>query len=235
MHALLLLALLSHAVALGYELFGEGQLRFGLAGATSLTLWLAMLIYALESLVSPLDGLLTRATPIAAIAAFLPIVLEGHPQTLDMHRWAFRVHIIVAMLAYSMFTLAAFHALLMAAAERRLHDVRLSKELSPMPPLLTLENLLFRLIAAAFVLLTLTVGSGVLFSEELFGKPFSLNHKSVFSIAAWFVFGVLLLGRQMKGWRGKIALRWTLVGFVCLLFAYVGSRFVIEVILGRSA
>lgn len=233
--ALLIAALLSHAGVLAHALLGSGVLRFGLATATSLTLWLAMLIYALESLIAPLDGLLIRAAPIAAIASFLPAILEGHPQTLDMSRWAFRAHIVVAMLAYSLFTLAGFHALLMAAAERRLHKARISDDLHGMPPLLTLENLLFRLICAAFVLLTLTVGSGILFSEELFGKPISANHKTVFSIAAWVVFGVLLLGRRLRGWRGRTALRWTLAGFICLIFAYVGSRFVIELLLGRSA
>lgn len=232
---LLVAALLSHAIALADALLGSGALRFGLAAATSLTLWLAMLIYTLESLITPLDGLLIRAAPVAAVASFLPAVLEGHPQTLDMGRWAFKAHIAVAMLAYSLFTLAAFHALLMAAAERRLHRGRLSGEPSGMPPLLTLENLLFRLIGAAFVLLTLTVGSGAFFSEELFHKPLTLNHKTVFSIAAWLVFGILLLGRRLRGWRGRVALRWTLAGFICLFFAYVGSRFVIEVVLGRSA
>jgi ABC-type uncharacterized transport system permease subunit len=140
----------------------------------------------------------------------------------------------VAMLAYSLFTLAALHALLMAAAEKRLHQGRLSRALAGLPPLLTMEALLFRLIAIAFVLLTLTLGTGIVFSEALFGKAFRLDHKTVFAIASWLIFGALLVGRHFRGWRGRIALRWTLAGFVTLMLAYVGSRFVLEVILNRA-
>ena len=97
-----------------------------------------------------------------------------------------------------------------------------------------MEALLFRLIHVAFVLLTVTVASGALFSESLFGKAFVFNHKTVFAVLSWVIFAALLLGRHIRGWRGKTALRWTLAGFGALLLAYIGSRFVLEVILGRS-
>ena len=96
-----------------------------------------------------------------------------------------------------------------------------------------MERLLFRLIHIAFVLLTLTLISGIFFSEALFGKALTFNHKTVFAIVSWLIFAALLLGRHLRGWRGKVALRWTLSGFVALLLAYVGTRFVLEVILGR--
>ncbi|HNQ76628.1 MAG TPA: cytochrome c biogenesis protein CcsA, partial [Pseudothauera hydrothermalis] len=147
---------------------------------------------------------------------------------------AFRAHFIIAMLAYSLFTLAALHALLMAVAERQLHNARLTRALAGLPPLLTMEALLFRLIGIAFVLLTLTLVSGVVFSETLFGQAFRLDHKTVFAIVSWLLFGTLLAGRHLRGWRGRVALRWTLAGFVALMLAYVGSRFVIEVVLGRA-
>ena len=137
------------------------------------------------------------------------------------------------MLSYSLFTLAALHAMLMAVAERQLHSGRLTRSLANLPPLLTMETLLFRLIGIAFILLTLTLSSGVLFSEVLFGQPFRLDHKTVFAIISWLLFGALLFGRRVWGWRGRVALRWTLAGFVALVLAYVGSRFVIEVLLGR--
>ena len=82
-------------------------------------------------------------------------------------------------------------------------------------------------------MLTATLLSGVFFSETLFGKAMSLNHKTVFAIISWLIFAALLLGRQLRGWRGRVALRWTLAGFAALLLAYVGSRFVLEIILGR--
>ena len=107
--------------------------------------------------------------------------------------------------------------------------------LAGLPPLLAMESLLFRLIHIAFFLLSLTLASGILFSETLFGKPLSFNHKTLFAIISWLIFAALLVGRHMRGWRGRTALRWTLAGFAALLLAYVGSRFVLEVILGRTA
>jgi ABC-type uncharacterized transport system permease subunit len=98
-----------------------------------------------------------------------------------------------------------------------------------------MEALLFRLIGIAFVLLTLTVTSGVVFSETLFGQAFRLDHKTVFAIISWLLFGALLIGRRVWGWRGRVALRWTLAGFSTLLLAYVGSRFVVEVVLERAS
>jgi ABC-type uncharacterized transport system permease subunit len=155
---------------------------------------------------------------------------------------AFRAHLLLAMLAYSLFTIAALHALLMALLERRLHGGRhdagsgapLVGALARLPPLLTLERLLFRILAAGFVLLTATLTTGALFSEELFGRPLRFDHKTLFAVLSWLIFAGLLAGRWRYGWRGRMALRWTLAGFVALLLAYVGTRFVLEVILGRS-
>ncbi|MGH8683127.1 MAG: cytochrome C assembly family protein, partial [Burkholderiales bacterium] len=110
----------------------------------------------------------------------------------------------------------------------------LAGPLASLPPLLTLERLLFRILAAGFVLLTATLATGVLFSEELFGQALRFNHKTLFALLSWVIFGGLLVGRWRYGWRGRKALRWTLAGFVALLLAYVGSRFVLEVVLGRS-
>lgn len=102
-----------------------------------------------------------------------------------------------------------------------------------MPPLLTLERFLFRLVGLGYALLTLTLLSGIIFSEELFGKPLTLTHKIVFSVLGWLVFGALLVGRYRYGWRGRVALRWILVGSVLLLLGYLGSKFVLEAILHR--
>jgi len=103
-----------------------------------------------------------------------------------------------------------------------------------LPPLLTLERLLFRLITAGFVFLSLTVLTGIVFSESSFGRPFRLDHKTVFTLLAWSLFATLLIGRRLHGWRGRTALRFTLGGFTLLMFAYAGSRFVFEVILNRG-
>jgi ABC-type uncharacterized transport system permease subunit len=145
----------------------------------------------------------------------------------------FKLHLGLAMVAYSLFVIALLHATLMAVAERQLHG-KGSPLISNLPPLLTLEKLLFRVIGAAFVFLTLTLATGIVFSETLFGRPLRADHKTVFAVLSWLTFGLLLAGRALYGWRGRTAVRWTLTGFLMLLLAYVGSRFVLEVVLQRA-
>ncbi|MCX7175545.1 MAG: cytochrome c biogenesis protein CcsA [Proteobacteria bacterium] len=230
---LLLGALALHGITVGQEIFGGGAIRFGFSVALSLMLWLAIAMYWIESFYARMEGLQMLGLPLAAAAVLLPALFPGQHLLVNADSPAFRTHFLMAMLAYSLFTLAALHALLMAVAEKHLHKGRLSPLLASLPPLLTMETLLFRLIHIAFVLLTLTLISGIFFSETLFGKALSLNHKTVFAFTSWLIFAALLIGRHVRGWRGRLALRWTLAGFVFLLLAYVGTRFVLEVIFGR--
>ncbi len=230
----LAVALLLHGHALYGELFGSGVMRFGFSGALSLMLWLAVLIYWVESFHARLEGLQPLVLPVAGICALLPALFPGQHMLANVASAMFRMHFFIAMVAYSLFTLAALHAIIMAVAERRLHRGELTRPLASLPPLLTMESLLFRLITIAFILLTLTLATGIAFSETLFGKALSFNHKTLFSILSWLIFAALLTGRYVWGWRGRKALRWTLAGFTALLFAYVGSRFVLEVVLGRA-
>ncbi|MCG3186674.1 MAG: hypothetical protein IOMNBAOH_01237 [Rhodocyclaceae bacterium] len=231
---LMLVAMLLHAWALWVQIFPAGGLRFGFAAALSAMMWLALSFYWIESFFARVDGLQMVALPAAAVSAALPLAWPGQHAVLAPASLQFQVHFLTAMLAYSLFALAALHALLMATLERQLHRGRLPRALSGLPPLLTLESLLFRLIQLAFVFLTITLASGVLFSESLFGQALGFTHKSLFAVASWLLFGTLLLGRHLWGWRGRVAIRWTLTGFVVLLLAYVGTRFVLEVVLGRA-
>jgi ABC-type uncharacterized transport system permease subunit len=121
----------------------------------------------------------------------------------------------------------------MLAEEKWLHRGVMPPFIRALPPLLEMEALLFRILLAAFILLTLTVLSGVFFSELLFNKPLTFTHKNVFAILSWLIFGGLLAGHHLRGWRGKKAVRWTLAGFFMLLLAYIGSKFVFEIILQR--
>jgi ABC-type uncharacterized transport system permease subunit len=146
-------------------------------------------------------------------------------------RWA-TAHIAVALIAYALFVVAALQALVLTKLENRLHR-GLSPAADATPPLLTLERYLFRLIGLAFALLTLALGSGILFSEALFGTPATFTHKNVFSVLGWTAFAVLLFGRWRYGWRGRTALRWILGGTLLLLLGYLGSKFVLEVLLHR--
>ncbi len=228
-----------HIYLLAHAVIGTGEFRFGFAHALSATLLLAVLIIWVEGFFVRMRGLDMLVFPAAAVCAVLPALFHGAAVSAAADKFALRVHLLIAICAYSFFTIAALHALLMASIDRQLHaalgapDRTTSRWLAQMPPLLAMERMLFRLIGSGFVLLTLTVVTGVFFSEELFGRALRADHKTVFAIASWFVFAGLLAGRFVFGWRGRKALRWTLAGFLMLMLAYVGSRFVLEVILQR--
>ena len=238
-HAALLAPFTLHTWLLAGSMFAinatydKAGMYLGVGNALSLILWLTVLIYGLGSLVYRLDGLHALVMPAAAVAVILPVAFPSVHALANTETMAFKAHLLISMLAYSLFTIASLHVMLMAILERRLHSGTLPPSLRSMPPLLTMEALLFRIIAAGFVLLTLTIASGVLFSEELFGKPARFSHKTVFGVLSWLIFGALLGGRWFYGWRGRTAVRWTLAGFLMLVLAYIGSKFVLEVILGR--
>lgn len=231
-HAVLL-PLALHGYLLYETLFIQGQMNFGLVYSLSLILWLTMLVYWLARFFYPIASLQTLVLPLAAVGALLPALFPAAHMQPETKSLVFEAHIIVAMLAYSLFTIAVLHAGLMSLVEKRLHHAILPKALQNLPPLLTMETLLFRIIVAGFALLTLTLISGMVFSEELFGKPWQLSHKMLFGFVSWSVFAGLLGGHYFYGWRGRTAIRWTVSGFVFLLLAYVGSKFVMEVFLHR--
>lgn len=226
-------ALAIHALGLYGALFSEIGMRFSFGFALSLMMWLAVLIYWLESFLARMEGLQPLVLPLAAVCAALPVIFPNVHLVAHAGATGFKLHFLAAMLAYSLFTLSALHAVFMGFTERALHNKTLTRSLTSLPPLLTMEALLFRMLLIGFVLLTLALGSGVLFSEQLFGKALVFDHKTLFAFASWGIFATLLVGRHAWGWRGKKALHWTLAGFAVLLLAYVGSRFVAEVILGR--
>ena len=233
--AAILVPLALHGWLLYDGIFAAPELRFGFAQALSVMIWLGVALYWIESLFYSLDGMQPLVLPLAAVAAPLPALFPGLASS-GAHAAAaeFKLHLALAMLAYSLFVIALLHAHAdggrRAPAAPQGHG-RASRNL---PPLLTLERLLFRIIGAAFVLLTLTLATGIAFSETLFGRALRFDHKTVFAVLSWLTFGWLLAGRWRYGWRGRTALRWTLAGFVMLLLAYVGSRFVLEVCCSRA-
>jgi ABC-type uncharacterized transport system permease subunit len=229
----ILIPLILHGYTLYLSIFAGSGLSFGVGNAVSSIVWLTALVYWLSSFFYRLEVLQTLVAPVAAVAVLLPLVFPSLRPLANTEFPAFKAHILVAMMAYSLLTIAALHALLMAVVERRLHHPTMPSVLANLPPLLTMEKLLFRIIWVGFILLTLTLVSGVVFSEEVFGQPLKFTHKTLFGFISWGVFAALLTGRELYGWRGRIAIRWTLIGFVILLLAYLGSKFVLEVILQR--
>jgi len=230
--AAILLPLALHGWLLYDEILAAQQMRFGFAQALSMMLWLAVAICWLEGLAYRIEALLPMVLVLAALCAPLPGFFPGR---LTPHAYSleFKLHLFAGMAAYSLFTVATFHALLISMVERQLH-LRPTLADRGMPPLLSLEALVFRLTGAAFVVLTLTFAVGIAYSESIFGRALRFDHKTVFVVLSWLIFGLLLTGRWLYGWRGRTALRWTLAGFLMLMLAYPGSRFVLEVILGRT-
>ena len=227
------LALAAHAAAIATTVATPEGLDLSLQNAVSLVAALCVLVTWSTGFLRTLPGSAVVVLPVAAIASLLPALVDT-PNRFPYAeaQWA-SLHIAVALLAYAFLLVAALTSLLMTGLEKRLHRGLPALAGDRTPPLLTLERYLFRLIGAGFVLLTLTVASGALFSEQLFGKPFRLTHKSLFSILAWLMYGALLLGRWRFGWRGRRALSWILAGTGFLVLAYLGSKFVLEVLLGR--
>ncbi|MDO8962552.1 MAG: cytochrome c biogenesis protein CcsA [Methylophilus sp.] len=227
------LGLMLHGYLLYRDIFAIGGFNLGFYYALSAILWLTMLIYWLADFKHELHSLQAFVLPPAALFVLLPAFAIKNYYLPTAEAGLFMTHIAIAILAYSLFTFAALHALLMAVAERTLHKQPTFIKLPSFPPLIVMDSLLFKVITAGFVLLTITLISGMLFSEQIFGKPLQGNHKTIFSIASWCIYAWLLVGRYRYGWRGKTAVRWTLFGFLLLLLAYIGSRFVLHILLGK--
>jgi ABC-type uncharacterized transport system permease subunit len=222
-----------HSWLLFSTVFQADGMFLGVGTSVSVIVWLTVLTYWAGGFFYRLEGLQMLIASAAAVLVLAPLAAPSvHPLT-HTQLGAFRLHLIISLLAYSLFTIASLQALVMAGLERRLRDGTVPRVLQRLPPLLTMERILFQIITAGFLMLTLTLGSGMLFSEELFGRPLQFTHKVVFGIASWVIFGALLAGRQIYGWRGRTALRWTLAGFLALVLAYIGTKFVLEVILRR--
>lgn len=167
--------------------------------------------------------------PIAA-ASLLAYARYGHVAA-EALGWRLQLHAWCALLAYATLAIAALLAITLWLQERALRRREFRGWLRALPPLVELESLLFRTIAVGFILLTATLLTGVLFVENLFAQH--LVHKTVLSVLSWLAFGALLLGRWRRGWRGVTAVRWTLTAMALLVLAFFGSKFVLELLLGR--
>jgi len=234
--------LLIHGAELHDSVFTPQGFVFGFAQDLSLIAWVGLAFYWFQSWFTPIASLRWMAILFAMICAYLPTLFPGwliSPKALS-DPW-FKGHFIVATISVGLLSLAALHAMLMSVQDRALHrqlviapNGRLAIWLEDLPPLMMMEALLFNLLYIGFALLTLTVFSGLLFSEALFGKPLVFDHKTVFALISWVLFAGLLLAHWKVGLRGRTAVRWVLSAYTALLLAYIGSRFVMEVILQRA-
>lgn len=229
-HIWVALAWLLQGGLLGLALLGEPA-HFGFATALSVTAWLVAAVYAVESLIYPQLPTRWTLSTIGAAAVMLAYLFPGNVLPATTSVWL-PVHLAFGVACYGLFGMAVVHAWFMNHAEKR---IRSGKDSHSGLPLLTLERLTYRFVGAGFVLLTATLGVGMLFGEVVYGHAWRWDHKTVFSMLSWLTFVVLLVGRIGFGWRGKRASSVLYMGSAFLLLAYVGSRFVLEIILGRAA
>ncbi len=178
----------------------------------------------------PVQNLFLICYPLAILSLIGAVFLTNQANPIPRHQMGVLLHVSLSIIAYSFLSLAALQALLLYIQNKQLKARRNSHFLKALPPLLTMETILFALIRAGFVLLTLAIMSGVVFIQDLFAQH--LAHKTILSIFAWLVFATLLIGHHFYGWRGLTASRWTLGGAFVLMFGFLGSKLVLEIILG---
>ena len=220
-----------HAVALFQDLIGANGINLGMFNAFSLAAWFVLVLFLLSAIAKPVENLGIVLLPAAALAVLMQIAYPSMHFLPPTASWGLRLHVLLSFLAYSLLTLASVQAVLLAIQDHHLHNRHPGGFVRALPPLQTMEDVLFQLIGAGFVLLSLALLSGFLFLTDIFAQH--LVHKTVLSIAAWLVFATLLTGRIRAGWRGRKALIGTLIGFGVLMLAYFGSRFVLDILLQR--
>jgi ABC-type uncharacterized transport system permease subunit len=225
-----LAAIVAHSDAIVHMMRINGPFAIGLLEAISLLAWTLAVLACLISIER--QNRVLGAILLASAAFGAAVTGTGHTYAeATAPGWELTAHILLSMAAAALLFAAAVTAILLVFLDRRLRTRRIARLPSALPPLDALEKVMFRLIGAGFVLLTLSLFTGFVFVTNLFTQH--LIHKTVLSLVAWTIFGVLLVGRIRFGSRGRSAVRWTLSGFGVLALAYFGSKFVLEDLLGR--
>jgi len=220
-----------HAIVLYNTLFVSGGLDLGFFNAGSLILWLIALTVILAAFANPVENLAIFLMPLAGISILMGMMFPVEHTLMPAHAMELKIHILMSLMAYALLTIAAVHAVVLSIQDRHLRNRKPGGFIRALPPLQTMENLLFQMIGLGFFLHSLSLITGMIYLDDMFAQ--NVAHKTILSVVAWFVFATLLWGRWRFGWRGSTAIRWTLVGFFVLLLAYMGSKWVTEIILGR--
>jgi len=226
-------ATILHALLVYQGLVIASGLNLSFFIALSFTSWVAAGLILLSALRQPIENLGIAVFPFASASMLLQDYNAGGGVVLTTVTSGLELHILISVISYSLLTLAALQAILLAMQNKQLRNRHPGGFIRALPPLETMEQMLFRLIAIGYVMLSLSLLSGVPYAQNLLEQH--LVHKTVLSVTAWIVFAILLWGRWRFGWRGRTAVRWTLSGFVVLMLAYFGSKLVLELILGANA
>ncbi|MCP1726327.1 ABC-type uncharacterized transport system permease subunit [Natronospira proteinivora] len=227
-----LLGTFLHGVSLWMVVVHPAGLNLGLLNIISLVGWVVTGVMLLSALRQRVLNLAIPLLPVGTLAVLSTLLSDkGLPTLVDQPYPVLVSHVFLSIASYSLLSIAAVLAIVLSFQERRLRGRHPGGLLRILPPLEITERLLFQLIALGFAGLTLALFSGLFFVDNLFAQH--LVHKTVLSLAAWVLFGTLLWGRLQFGWRGRVAIRWTLSAFALLALAYFGSRIVLEVFLGQ--
>jgi ABC-type uncharacterized transport system permease subunit len=190
------------------------------------------LIYLLLNSKSKYRGLeIFTLIPALIIVLVFPLIQSDH-QSVQYYSLPASIHIIIAMIGYGLLTFGSIFSLFLLLFEKSLHaETKNSSMISSSEPLLDVESKLFHIYWVGFIFLTFTLFSSLFFSNYLFGQSLDWNHKTIFTILAWLSYALVLFGRVQFGWRGKKSITISLLAFAFLILAYLGTKFVVEIVL----
>lgn len=226
-----LATLLAHGINVHEQVFPDVGVQLGVVAAAALFAFVMTVTATIMSWFRRTDALLAPAYALAAVAIGFSTFANDEVAPLTHLSNGLVIHVVLSIVAYTLVTLAGSQAVLVYIQHYHLKHRHLRHILQFLPPLQTMEAMLFDLVTTGWVTLTVAIGSGFLFVENLFAQH--LAHKTFFSVSAWVVFGLLLLGRWLWGWRGLIAVRWTLGGLALLMIGYFGTQVILQRILLR--
>ena len=233
--ALAIFALVAHLLHIGVLASASGSLGFNLASMVLVVSAIVVVIFLFGCARMQIHSLGCLLFPLTALCLTLSVFWDGSASHLSARPIfpisAFSMHVLVAVLAYSFLTIATVQSLLYGYQEWRVRGHTKVAELGGLPPLQTMEQLLFRLVWIGFSLLTATLLSGAFFSQQIFDQPFVFQHHMVLAALGWLVFAALLFKRANSGIRGKTATMVTVTGFILIQLGYFGTKFVNEILL----
>lgn len=215
------------AHAFDISLIGK-SLNFGLSSMTVLVSSFITILFLLGGIVMPIKRLGILVYPFTVFCLLFALAWGNQIETTRNSSLAFNTHILISLLAYSLLAIATIQALLYVYQERQIKSRTNPAMLMALPPLQTMEQLLFRLVGFGFICLSLTLISGAIFSQEIFGHAFVLKHHTLLALLGWIVFATMLFRRIKFGLRGSQAVAWTIGGFVLIQLGYFGTKIVSE-------
>ena len=139
-----------------------------------------------------------------------------------LESWWFPIHVALAFLGNAVFTLAAVVGVMYLIQERLLKSKKFSTLFYRLPSLSTLDQINYKCLSFGFPLMTMGIISGAVWANSAWGGYWRWDPKETWALITWFLYAALLHGRMMAGWRGRRAAIFSIIGFACLLFTFLG-------------